>query len=392
MLSRKAFFKLIKENEHEALKEVIADNIDYFFSAKPKSGSALHCAARFGDIETFSIILNHLKKINRLDEALKLVDGDGLTVLHSLVKFNKGDVIRWVVSELKEKMPGLAKMRNNRGILPVDSFGRGYDPSLIDFLSDITYQNILAPFSEPLDEKAILSEFKNEDEETLRLVKIACSAVNKTRKRMICTNHPSQILDAEKDMEVKDARQDLRNEENLHVHVASIEKTGGRCEEAAYMTAYYAISEDNNLVIETMGTDEGDHFVLLFRRALGSDPMDVTTYGDNAFICDPWAGKIFSIKRMKECFATFAYYELEDGSEATTTFGYNPVYHDDVSVVRSFKMDPNTRQIKLSYSPRLDDVIVYPDRPKYDPRIFGGQLPSWVKQAIIQEKSHSPAL
>ncbi|ARG98659.1 hypothetical protein [Legionella micdadei] len=75
----------------------------------------------------------------------------------------------------------------------------------------------------------------------------------------------------------------------------------GNCEELAFVALDYVI--DNaplGINAEVYGLSGGDHALLVIGRTENSDPNNPDTWGENAFIADPWANQIYPASRYKE--------------------------------------------------------------------------------------------
>lgn len=69
----------------------------------------------------------------------------------------------------------------------------------------------------------------------------------------------------------------------------------GNCHELACLALYYILTQfkNENIRAEIYDVVGGDHAVLVIGRKENSDPLDPTTWGDDALICDPWSNHVF---------------------------------------------------------------------------------------------------
>ncbi|WP_347251442.1 hypothetical protein [Legionella sp.] len=75
----------------------------------------------------------------------------------------------------------------------------------------------------------------------------------------------------------------------------------GNCQELAFVALDYVI--DNGppgIDAEVYGLSGGDHVFLVIGRPENSDPNNPDTWGENAFIADPWANQIYPASQYKE--------------------------------------------------------------------------------------------
>lgn len=66
----------------------------------------------------------------------------------------------------------------------------------------------------------------------------------------------------------------------------------GNCAELVHFALDYII-RNSNIYAERYTIQGGDHVFLVIGRDLGSDENDPESWGDNAFICDPWANEVY---------------------------------------------------------------------------------------------------
>lgn len=67
----------------------------------------------------------------------------------------------------------------------------------------------------------------------------------------------------------------------------------GNCYELALMALDYMINDHPEVNAEVFRIEGGDHAFLVIGRQVNSDPSDPETWGDVAYICDPWSDKVY---------------------------------------------------------------------------------------------------
>lgn len=134
--------------------------------------------------------------------------------------------------------------------------------------------------------------------------------------------------------EVRDKISDLQRElpvefdQYTTLYLATVEQCKryfmGNCLELSFMALHY-IAENSEAKAEIFYLEGGDHAFLVVGRLPNSDPTDPNTWGEDAYISDPWANKVFSAKHYKEelksCFRNYteAKTELVNFSEKEHT-------------------------------------------------------------------------
>lgn len=79
---------------------------------------------------------------------------------------------------------------------------------------------------------------------------------------------------------------------------------GAYCGDLANYTAYVIAQKYPDITTEVAQCD-GHEFVVINRKK-ESDPANITTWGDEAVVCDPWAGKMYAVEKF------FAMQQQED--------------------------------------------------------------------------------
>jgi len=79
------------------------------------------------------------------------------------------------------------------------------------------------------------------------------------------------------------------------LHSLAITKYGyGQCGEQAD-AAFIDLIEKGVYPIDYCSTTKGEHILLVLGRDPASDKNDMSTWGDNVFICDPWINKVYPL-------------------------------------------------------------------------------------------------
>jgi len=102
----------------------------------------------------------------------------------------------------------------------------------------------------------------------------------------------------------------------------------GNCEELATEAFFYLLKKKHpHLRVELMSFNKpgGDHAFVVLGRKPGSDENDVSTWGDEAVICDPWARKIFPASLAKKYLQN--YIELDCSTGLPNLEAYHPLKH-----------------------------------------------------------------
>ncbi len=74
----------------------------------------------------------------------------------------------------------------------------------------------------------------------------------------------------------------------------------GACAEYALLGFAYMIKHAPEIKAEIYNIANGDHAFLVLNRQEGSDPHNPLTWGDDAYICDPWANKLYPAKDYQQ--------------------------------------------------------------------------------------------
>lgn len=88
----------------------------------------------------------------------------------------------------------------------------------------------------------------------------------------------------------------------------------GNCGEYAFMALFYIISHNPDTFAEVYHIEGGDHAFLVIGRDPNSNPNVPSTWGETAYICDPWANKTYLAKNFESELKNFYLtYTVEEG-------------------------------------------------------------------------------
>ncbi|MDI9818037.1 MULTISPECIES: hypothetical protein [unclassified Legionella] len=92
----------------------------------------------------------------------------------------------------------------------------------------------------------------------------------------------------------------------------------GNCHELAFQAMDYLLTTNqvcsiNAEIIEIDG-EKGDHVFWVIDRDLKSNLNDITSWGTNAVICDPWSNEVYPASEYKSKLKTFYRHYHRDGT------------------------------------------------------------------------------
>ncbi|HAU1574335.1 TPA: hypothetical protein JBI85_11355 [Legionella pneumophila] len=82
-------------------------------------------------------------------------------------------------------------------------------------------------------------------------------------------------------------------------HAALLKYGFGNCGEQA-QTAFCFLQSRRVAPLDYCQTSIGEHCLIVIGRVSGSDPNDISTWGEEAVICDPWAEKAYPLSEFRE--------------------------------------------------------------------------------------------
>ncbi|HAT1981144.1 hypothetical protein [Legionella pneumophila] len=81
-------------------------------------------------------------------------------------------------------------------------------------------------------------------------------------------------------------------------HAALLKYGFGNCGEQA-QTAFCYLQSRGVAPLDYCQTSIGEHCLIVIGRVSGSDPNDISTWGEDAVICDPWAEKAYPLSEFR---------------------------------------------------------------------------------------------
>nr|HAT8715192.1 hypothetical protein [Legionella jordanis] len=106
------------------------------------------------------------------------------------------------------------------------------------------------------------------------------NAVRKLRE--LCDCHPDYL--SALDLEIRDFYYGIAMSKELAL---------GNCHELALMALDYLSHQTEDVEGETYKIEGGNHVILVIGRKADSVATDPLSWGEDAYICDPWANKVF---------------------------------------------------------------------------------------------------
>ena len=126
----------------------------------------------------------------------------------------------------------------------------------------------------------------------------------------------------------------------------------GNCHELALMALDYMVRNQPRVNAEVYSIKGGDHVFLVIGRANDSDPRKPETWGDNAYICDPWSDAVYPAKDYLEKTKNFYCTVNIDGTLTNHIEDFDPSRHE---------MDPipgqNNTHI-IEHSQKLNTILI----------------------------------
>lgn len=139
----------------------------------------------------------------------------------------------------------------------------------------------------------------------------------------------------------------------------------GNCSEFAFLALEYVVEHEPNVNAEIFQIENGDHEFLVLGRDPNSNPANPLTWGENAYICDPWSNRVFKasdylkLDENGKTLLTNYRYKAQDGSYVNTTESFNPQLHK-LALIKSLTdslRNRNTREyidgLKENYNFKL---------------------------------------
>ncbi len=101
----------------------------------------------------------------------------------------------------------------------------------------------------------------------------------------------------------------------------------GNCYELALMALHYMIKEHPDMNAEVYRIEGGDHVFLVIGRERDSDPNRPETWGDGAYICDPWSDNVYPAIEYLTKTKNFHQLLSSDGSYTNHIEDFKPSKH-----------------------------------------------------------------
>ncbi|MEI8125954.1 MAG: hypothetical protein WCG42_09370 [Parachlamydiaceae bacterium] len=101
----------------------------------------------------------------------------------------------------------------------------------------------------------------------------------------------------------------------------------GNCHELAQMALHYMITEQPDVNAEVYYIKGGDHVFLVVGRKIKSAPHRPDTWGDEAYICDPWSNNVYPANEYLTKTKNFFQVSTADGAYTNHTEYFNPLRH-----------------------------------------------------------------
>jgi hypothetical protein len=120
-------------------------------------------------------------------------------------------------------------------------------------------------------------------------------------------------------------------DKSLRFFEAKIEKSKqlsiGNCQELALMAMHHVLISQSKATAEVYHIEGGDHAFLVIGRKKESKPHEPETWGEDAYICDPWSNSVYPateyLTKTKNFFST----RLPEGDYKNNIEDFNPSKH-----------------------------------------------------------------
>ncbi|HTM63981.1 MAG TPA: hypothetical protein VL360_05710 [Gammaproteobacteria bacterium] len=283
---------------------------------------------------------------------------NGNTKLHLLVEnlCSVSELNAYLSHIGEQRAIAAAKALNDAGSLPVDVIpesadakGRKRKLKLTAELIPYTTADTLLPMDRLIDVNELLREYKTSgNKKLMENLALACEAVNIVRKfKLRSYTHPSaNSLSKAEFNKLCALIGDMRfgshvvatgtspvlphpDLQKLHIkNKHAITKGVGNCDEYASITLEYVRRLDSYVRAEIFNIKNGDHAFVVVGRNLNSDEKDFKTWGDEAVVCDAWAGSVFPASEMSVKLGDYKWRGFAGRSDKfSTVFHFNPKYH-----------------------------------------------------------------
>lgn len=101
----------------------------------------------------------------------------------------------------------------------------------------------------------------------------------------------------------------------------------GNCYEYALIALEYMVKNNPDVNSEVFYIQGGDHVFLVIGRKEGSNSRDPKTWGNEAFICDPWSNSVYPAKEYLNKTKNFFYTQDYNGNYENYIQDFDPKKH-----------------------------------------------------------------
>ena len=300
------------------------------------------------------------------------------TKLHVLLKkrCSTADLQEYLIY-LNHKKKAITKTKTTdiKGKLPLASIPDALPPSdymeLYDELFDYTAANTLAPESELIDEEQVLQQFANvTNHQAHATMRMACRVVNQIKSYQLkSSTHPETNTSLDDDAMMKfdsffskvnrivdsELAQWKRSSKNKELHdFAEVKHTNkfyrddygvANCHEYSYLVVEEIWKMDRDAcVVEVIALTNSDHVFVVINRDTRSDINQPANWGQNAVICDAWAGKVYPACEFASNMSGFGLVRHpERQRQYNVTYFFNAAFHK-MKVLLKFAFDAHLNE------------------------------------------------
>jgi hypothetical protein len=241
----------------------------------------------------------------------------------------------------------MARTVNDEGQLPIDlvfkntTLKADVKQEISSLMTPYLKTNSLKKLSDLIDSKEVLNSYHfSPDSEIYRNIQTACSVVNESRKTIKeSATHPQvntwsgdeknalnnkinkmregHICDQVTFILTNPIGLLLDTQHTIYEKLAELPlKNGiGNCSEFALTAWHFLKKQDRNIAADIYSIKNGDHVFLVIGE------------GNNAVVCDAWAGEVYPVNEIPKRLGCFGYYQTADSSYINVIKSYNPRFH-----------------------------------------------------------------
>lgn len=269
------------------------------------------------------------------------------TPLHHLIQNCKAasDVKLFLEKTDFDAAEKMSREVNDRGQLPVDvvpetKLNEDAKEELYSILSPYIIANPLKELSEYIDSKEILAKFPcSPSSEMYKNIELACFVANEARKALKKSHTHPQInilspnqrntiqteLGSMRDSYKYDCLKliatnpigllfDTRNTVYEKIAERAIKNGIGNCGEFAFVIKHFIRKQNTKMSVKLMSIKNSDHIIPIIGE------------GENAVVCDAWAGKIYPASEIVRELKAYKKYTSPNSFYNVIT-SYNPRFH-----------------------------------------------------------------